>query len=199
MKYYRKYSRWILLNLIVLGLFFSLRCFILNLNILFSLLILLQGVGILTACAGFLFRQNRTRARGLLFTGHCLVVLLFFQRLGHLIGIGTLYVSNRPAIRVFSAYQSSIPVGERVNGEWILQEPDFKPAPADRAVLVENYRRMSPCLFENGYCYFELGGFLHNSGGYALRISEQADPPAGFGFTRIRNLTHTVGDWYYYQ
>jgi hypothetical protein len=170
-----------------------------NLNIGFSLLILLQAVGVLMALVGFLYRQNRNIRRLLLFTSHCLLVLLFFIWFGHVIGVGTLYIANRSAIGVFSAYQSSIPVADRVNGEWILQEPDFLLEPADRAILVRNYQRMSPCLFEDGYCYVELGGILHNSGGYALRISAQADFPSVLGFSRIKGHTNIIGDWYYYH
>jgi len=170
-----------------------------NLNILFSLAILLQAIGILTALSGFVFRKNRTTPRLLLFTGHCLFVLLFFQWLGHLIGIGTLYIANHSAIGVFRAHQTFIPEEGRVNGEWILEEPSFHLQPAERAILVDNYQKMSPCLFENGFCYFELGGFLHNSAGNALRVAEQADFQARLGFSRIRGHTNIIGNWYYYH
>ncbi len=58
---------------------------------------------------------------------------------------------------------------------------------------------MSPCFYADGYCYFELGGFLNNSGGYAFKISKEAAPPGSFGFSRIKNFSNIVGDWYYYH
>lgn len=45
----RSYGRWILLNVIGLMLFYAVRCLVMNVNVFYSLLILLQGAGLLAA------------------------------------------------------------------------------------------------------------------------------------------------------
>ncbi|QHT68395.1 hypothetical protein GXP67_17980 [Rhodocytophaga rosea] len=167
-----------------------------NLNVFFSLLVFLQILGLLICLIGFLYRQNQTKARLYLFVTHCLLVLLFFQWIGDLIGISTLYVANGSTINIFSKYQNSVPVAERINGDWILQEPSFQLQKAERDILFKNYQSLSPCFYQDGYCYFELGGFLHNSGGYALKVSEKTDQPLTFGFDHIKSISNIIGDWY---
>jgi hypothetical protein len=127
------------------------------------------------------------------------VVLLVFQWLGHWVGVTVLQLTSCRAIGVFATHWDAVPIADRVNGDWILEVPDLGLNPGERAALEANYQRLSPCLYDSGYCYFELGGFLSNSGGYAYKVSENAaHNPGNFGFTRIESFTRIIGNWYFY-
>lgn len=106
---------------------------------------------------------------------------------------------HHKTIEIFSKYQAVIPVRDRINGAWILDEKNFKISNDERAILSKNYMKITPCLFERGYCYFELGGFLNNSGGYCLKLQDGDTAVESFGFHRIKSTTKLICNWMYHE
>ena len=131
---------------------------------------------------------------------HIAGICAVFLFLGHLASIMTLYAANYQTIQIFKKYGETVPVADRINGAWILDEKEFEITDRERDILRKNYAGLSPCYYSHGYCYFELGGFLKNSAGYCFRIDDKEEQEIGsFGFHRINTLTRLIGGWMYYE
>jgi hypothetical protein len=126
-----------------------------------------------------------------------ILVIIFF--VGHLITVTSLNIHHSGAIQTFAKYKDEIPVADRVNGAWILDVEDFEIEKDDRKILEANYNKLSPIFYERGYGYVQLGGLLNNSGGYSLKIDNDAGRAGSFGFHRVEELTRIAGNWYYYE
>lgn len=171
-----------------------------NLNILFGSVILIEGVVMLILLLRFIFRKFRTKEHFLKSTIHSVGIFSVFFFLGHLTSITTLYLANYQTIQIFKKYKKTVPVTDRINGDWILDDKRFLITDEEREALEENYASSSPCYYDQGYCYFELGGFLKNSGGYCIRIDDNERREIGsFGFHRINKITRLIGNWMYYE
>lgn len=161
---------------------------------------LVESIIILILLLRFFIRKYRTKANLIRSVIHITGICLVFFFIGHLASIATLYVANYKTIHIFKKYSETVPVADRINGAWILEEKEFAVTDEERNILTENYLKLSPCYYAQGYCYFELGGFLKNSGGYCIRIDENKKQDIGsLGFHRIDKLTRLIGNWMYYE
>lgn len=171
-----------------------------NVNVVFNIVWLIECVLIFGLFISFLRRANRTKKYIWTISIHISIIVIIFLFIGHLISVLALQTYHYRTIQVFRKYQTSIPVLDRVNGKWILEQPDFIITESERKILSENYEKSSPCFFDRGYCYFELGGFLHNSGGYYLDLNNRTEHDLlSFGFHRISRTVRLVGNWTYYE
>ena len=195
-----KQYRWVILNISFILLFYIARCLIMNLNILFSLVLLGEVAITVFLLLKLLIRKYRTQDNLIRSTIHIAGIWTVLFLVGHLVSISALYLAHHRTVQVFKKHQEDIPIGDRMNGSWILNEDEFVLNNEDRDILVKNYAKLSPCYYYQGYCYFQLGGFLRNSGGYCLKINESEDREIGsFRFHRINETTRLVGNWMYYE
>lgn len=188
----------LILNATFLCLCYISRCLVMNLNMIFNIVYIVEGSIVIVLLFRLLVIPTKVNVKKT--TIHIAVIAAFFLIVGHLISIVTLQLYHFRAIKVFEKYQTMVPDEDRVNGDWILDVPEFTITRQERAILEANYKKSSPCLYQYGYCFFELGGFLHNTGGYCLRLSTGKEhPPGSFGFHRIDKIVELIGDWSYYE
>lgn len=186
-------------NLSLLILFYILRCTVMNVNLLFTFLIAIEGIIISIVVLTLLIKRSRTKENLISAFVHIAGIAAIFLMIGHMVSITTLYVVHHKTIEVFRNNQEKIPVADRTNGGWILDEKDFKISDNERRALKENYEKSIPCRFEDGYCYFELGGYRNNSGGYYYALRSGLRDPMTFGYDRISKLVNLVGGWGFYR
>ncbi|SDL95791.1 hypothetical protein SAMN05421823_109134 [Catalinimonas alkaloidigena] len=190
----------IVANSSILLLFYVLRCLVLNLIMLMPLVITVEVIMLLVILARLCLKRYRTQKNLVRSVVHIACISSVFLFIGDWCAVFTLSVVHHRTISIFTKYQEQIPVGDRVNGAWILEEPDFMISDEEKNILATNYARWSPCFYERGYCYVEFGGFLRNAGGYCLRLdAAQETCLRGFGFHRITITKPLIGGWRRYE
>jgi hypothetical protein len=189
----------VIINASFLSLFYVIRCLVLNVNVLFNIVWIIEGLIVVGLLVVLSLRKYNTKGRIAPTLIHISTIVAFLLIAGHLVSICTLQLYHYRAIEVFKCVQSKVPVADRVNGRWILDIPAFSITDEERTVLEENFSKSSPCFFDEGYCYFELGGFLKSSGGYCIKLNDVKQVPGSFGFHRIRRTISLIENWKYYE
>lgn len=170
-----------------------------NVNIAYSLVLAIEGIIIIILLLRLLFKKNRTKGNYKRSFVHIAGIVSIFAVIGHFVSVLTLRLSHHETIEVFRKHKEQIPIADRVNGAWILNEKGFEISDSERRTLAENYDKSVPCKYQDGYCYFELGGFLKNSGGYFYNLNYGKPDPGSFGFHRINQVVELVGSWGFYN
>jgi hypothetical protein len=170
-----------------------------SVNMIYSLLITIEGFIIIALVVKLLFAKNRTKENFKRSLAHIAGIVSIFIVVGHLVSIMALHVIHHETIEIFRKHRVEIPEADRINGNWILEEKKFNITESERKVLTDNYEKSIPCLYENGYCYFELGGFLKNSGGYYYNLNSGPPDLGTLGFHRINQVIELVGRWGFYN
>jgi hypothetical protein len=194
---------FIKINLIGLVLFFILRSAIMNLNMFIQdIIFLFEIIVVLIILLKFLFKKHRTKKNLILSSAHISGIISIIFIVGHLATILFLNTIHYKTINVYKTHIEDIPTADRVSGSWIIRDIEFKKilTKNEKEILLNNFRKLSPCQYQSGYCYIELGGMLKNYGGYCLKISESEDREVlGFGFTRVGWSMPLIGKWTYYN
>ncbi|WP_156152347.1 hypothetical protein [Flammeovirga sp. OC4] len=191
----------IIFNVLLIGLFHILRVTIMNWIFLFELLLLVEVFVVFILLLRLISKKYRVYKNMKMTVVHVLLIVSMFLIIGDYLSVGYLNIYHRKTIQIFEKYNTIIPVAERVSGSWIIEDKSFKEVLSEDEYLnlQNNFKKSSPCQYENGYCYIEFGGFLKNIGGYYFDIAKRDVEPSGFGFTRIKKTKTLTENWGIYN
>ncbi|BDC99159.1 hypothetical protein PEPS_14400 [Persicobacter psychrovividus] len=191
----------ILSNVMLIGLFFILRASIMNWIFLFVLLIFIEIIFVFVLIYRLIFKKYRTFHNLKMTAVHISLIGAMYFSIGDYLSIGYLSIYHAKTINVFRTYHSIMPLENKVSGSWIVEDYSLKNnlTTKDYISLCENFNKLNPCQYENGYCYVEFGGFLKNSGGYYFKLNAEQVPPLGLGYSRINKTKKLTDAWGLYN